>query len=619
MIALVLLSHRPASEVNRMVSGWKALTSPNHVVVAYGGKREEFDGIEGPKTYIDDPRLRTRDHQRERQSYSAVLSQATEALEGKDWQYLYLAEYDMQPLIPDLWDQLVKRARTEQADLLGYRCWRLDDTIHPHYLNHSATPEWSQWVSDQSIREDQNVVLSCMGCGQFWRRDALEAVVDAGEPSPAYLELHLPTLAHHLGYRVRGMGAQDRFVTPNTLSDCEIKQLQSEDGWVIHPAKDVWLDPKQHHPAHTAPTSVILAGVVPPPVHGQSIATQMVFEAHMPKLSKQLIPIRSSKQITNVGKASLGKAFGLVGIIYRTLMARFKSNAKVLYYTPGSAATVPFIRDVVFLTLVRPFFQSTVLHYHSGGLPEYLGKSIIRSIIGRWIYGRRAWAISLSRETPVPGLEWGAHDVIEIPNGLDVPKLETPPNSSEKETRIVFLGNLFEEKGIFDLLSAAKIAADSYRGQLKIQFIGGWPDTPTRKRFMRELESLPDSVIVPEPEPLYEEAKWKALASADLFIFPTYYRSENLPLCVIEAMGMGLPVIGYRWRGMSTLVKDGVTGALVDPHDIKALAEKILFYCNDKKACTNAGLAARLRQRDHFTKQSFLNRIEDILANAAAE
>src|SRR5690606_22280133 len=89
MTALLLLSHQSAPCVNRMIRYWRERTRPDHIVVAYGGPDEEFDGIEGDKVFIDDPRLRTKDHQRECQSYHQVLSAAVALLENRSWEQLY--------------------------------------------------------------------------------------------------------------------------------------------------------------------------------------------------------------------------------------------------------------------------------------------------------------------------------------------------------------------------------------------------------------------------------------------------------------------------------------------------------------------------------------------------
>jgi len=248
MIALLLLTHEPADRVRRMVEYWRKAVDPGEIVVAYGGPREEFGKIEGRKAFIDDPWLRTRDHQRERQSYTRMLKGAMDALEGAEWEWLYLAEYDMLPLDSSLLDRLRERALREGADLLGHRAWRIDDTLHPHYASHLATPEWLNWIGSVSRRSNKRVVLSCMGCGQFWGREALESVVAQGEPVRAYLELQLPTVAHHLGFRVRGLDEQDRFISNQVIPDAKPELLRDIGAWILHPVKKLWADNERSLP-----------------------------------------------------------------------------------------------------------------------------------------------------------------------------------------------------------------------------------------------------------------------------------------------------------------------------------------------------------------------------------
>jgi hypothetical protein len=241
MTALLLLTHEPAECVNRMTRAWREITSPGQIILAYGGPRHEFALVEGQKVYVEDPRLRTRDHQREKQSYTKLLQQAVGALQKESWDALYLAEYDMLPLVPDLFTRLRDHASRERADLLGHRAWRIDDTLHPHYSHNAANADWLGWIQSISIRDEKSVILSCMGCGQWWSREALEAVLALGEPVPAYLELHLPTVAHHIGFRVRGIPEQDVFMRSQPFPrEVSRDQLKRQGAWLMHPDKSLW-------------------------------------------------------------------------------------------------------------------------------------------------------------------------------------------------------------------------------------------------------------------------------------------------------------------------------------------------------------------------------------------
>jgi glycosyltransferase involved in cell wall biosynthesis len=66
----------------------------------------------------------------------------------------------------------------------------------------------------------------------------------------------------------------------------------------------------------------------------------------------------------------------------------------------------------------------------------------------------------------------------------------------------------------------------------------------------------------------------RLLASSDLFVLPSFF--EGMPLVALEALALGVPVIGTRVCGTSEAIEDGVTGRLVKPGDSHALADAIV-------------------------------------------
>jgi hypothetical protein len=80
----------------------------------------------------------------------------------------------------------------------------------------------------------------CYGFGTFWRTEAFRLVAGLDEPFPIYLELFMPTVAHHLGCRVRRVPHPERF----TLTLGVVEHLQAEaiaaGAWFIHPVKQKW-------------------------------------------------------------------------------------------------------------------------------------------------------------------------------------------------------------------------------------------------------------------------------------------------------------------------------------------------------------------------------------------
>jgi len=238
----LILSHQPAVAVSNMLTHWNQCVPNESILIAHGGSKEEFHAISHEqKFFVEDPRLRTRDHQREFQSYTRLFQMAGEFLRNsnRDFDFVHFAEYDHVPLVKDLNERQIERAKADSADLLAYHVHRVDGTSNPHFLYHVANPAFVSHWSKITVRSDPDVVLSMFGSGSFWTREAFLAVGDFTEPFPIYMELYLPTLAHHLGFRVRDLADQNQFVRALENEICSIDQARAKGAWTLHPVKEL--------------------------------------------------------------------------------------------------------------------------------------------------------------------------------------------------------------------------------------------------------------------------------------------------------------------------------------------------------------------------------------------
>lgn len=92
----------------------------------------------------------------------------------------------------------------------------------------------------------------------------------------------------------------------------------------------------------------------------------------------------------------------------------------------------------------------------------------------------------------------------------------------------------------------------------------------------------------------------QVLSELDVLVLPSLF-GEGSSLTVLEAMGLGCPVIATATEGNIELVEDGVTGILVPPADHAALAEAIVSLLADRQRAERMGEAARSRVREKFT------------------
>lgn len=97
--------------------------------------------------------------------------------------------------------------------------------------------------------------------------------------------------------------------------------------------------------------------------------------------------------------------------------------------------------------------------------------------------------------------------------------------------------------------------------------------------------------------------------ASDVAVLPSL--DEGLPICLIEAMSMELPIIATAVSGVPELVVDGTTGFLVPSGDSEKLAEAIINVLENTKLRKQMGQAARDRVCKVFTIERMIKNLLD--------
>ena len=188
---------------------------------------------------------------------------------------------------------------------------------------------------------------------------------------------------------------------------------------------------------------------------------------------------------------------------------------------------------------------------------------------------------------------------------------------------VVFVGRITRQKGLPHLLRACEqLPAD-----VQVILCAGAPDTPEIKAevegLVARLREKRTGVVwieemLPRPELI------AVLAASDVFVCPSVY--EPLGIVNLEAMAVGLPVVGSATGGIPDVIVDGETGLLVpieqvqdgtgtpiDPARFEAdLAERLTTLVTDTEAARTMGQAARRRVEEHFAWQAIAQRTMDV-------
>ena len=92
---------------------------------------------------------------------------------------------------------------------------------------------------------------------------------------------------------------------------------------------------------------------------------------------------------------------------------------------------------------------------------------------------------------------------------------------------------------------------------------------------------------------------------------------EGFGITYLEANAFGKPVIGGRSGGVAEAVIDGVTGLLVDPRDVNAIASACIRLLNDPDLAERLGRQGRDRVKTVFSWDVICGEVSDILGGIA--
>lgn len=183
----------------------------------------------------------------------------------------------------------------------------------------------------------------------------------------------------------------------------------------------------------------------------------------------------------------------------------------------------------------------------------------------RPVLRRARLVVAASNALAEAALALGAREVRVVPSGVAIPAAAGRP---EEPPHLLYVGRLSEEKGVLELVEAA-------RG-LPLEVVG---DGPLRAR-------VPGAVGFVSPGEL---GPWYERAS----VVVTPSRREGYGVVAREAMAWGRPVVASAVGGLVDAVEDGVTGLLVPPRDVGALRAALERLLGDGALRARLGAAGR--------------------------
>ncbi len=191
--------------------------------------------------------------------------------------------------------------------------------------------------------------------------------------------------------------------------------------------------------------------------------------------------------------------------------------------------------------------------------------------------------------------EWGMprEKARHLPNAVDVSHLSPADHVGE---RFVFVGRLAEEKGLTTFVRAVAEAG------VGATIVGTGPEKAQLQRLVDQLDADVEFVGYRTGEDLFD-----LVAASRALVLPSECY-ENAPVVILEAYGVGIPVIGSNLGGIPELIADGETGLLAEAGDVEGFANAMTDLAGrPDREIAEMGAVGRRFVETNFTREKYLD------------
>lgn len=196
-----------------------------------------------------------------------------------------------------------------------------------------------------------------------------------------------------------------------------------------------------------------------------------------------------------------------------------------------------------------------------------------------------------------------------LPNFVDMSTFHQADHRTEKEKKFVFVsvGNLGKRKGFAELIDAFD---QSFHGQcgVSLLIVG---DGEEEENLRNRIVSLHLEEQVSLTGRLPRDQVARLLATCDAFVLASY--AETFGIVFIEALATGMPAIGTVCGGPEDIITQE-SGFLIQPGDVKALAEKMRLLYDTYEQFDNKHIRQSVAERFDFAQAG--ERLKEIYLQA---
>lgn len=306
-------------------------------------------------------------------------------------------------------------------------------------------------------------------------------------------------------------------------------------------------------------------------------------------------------------------AFELLKDIFSFIFFLIKNRNIAIVQVSPSFIPVPLLRDSIYLIIAKIFGKKTITFYR-GWSREFENRIISKPGYFKYVlklYKKSNAIIVLANKFKHVLVDLGFNPAqINVTRTMFIQKdIPNQRINVSKSLKFLYIGRLSLQKGVIDIIDAVKLTNENGT-KVYVDMYGHYANEEIKKIANTKIKDYSLENQIKLNGFISGIDKYKKLAEADVFLFPTY--NEGCPNSIIEALASGLFIISTPVGAIDEMVLHKKNGIIIPVKSPIELAEKIQWCVNNINKVREIGQSNAPYASVNFEQDVIVDQIKKI-------